>query len=662
MNSKDSRHPNRQLADEARRQYQAQRIKRLASLPFNALAEPTVAAIVDPGDGTLDVRLIDQDLDVGIPEWPNIAEGDTVQLYIKRHGSNESIAVSESIPVDESTTFPLNVPMDQAHLEQEGAFDLFYKQMNADGNSIDSAPRPLRVDRTPPWGHQYPEKLVLPAAPITDAYLKQNPQGVTGTIPEYEDSKSNDKVAVYYFNELPPDSSDDLPDPILLIDVPANRQITISEDDVRTYGDGGCYVVYVLIDIAGNASRISTYTALDVALGTLPSGMGDPVVPLAAPDNLVDLEDARTGVLVEIPAFENWKSTDTLIVSWGNTPLPREQIGSSPHFPLEVRMPAAALKAEYTDAPDRQSTRVSYELFRGTMSQGTLDTEVDVDFSVIGPVRPDPDPDWPGGNANLPTLEVRGKTSDQANTLTREDENQPALITLIRYTGAKDGERIQFYWKGEHVPEADLTIDTEEPAELTAEIPWEYIYNARNDPQLPVHYGITAPGETNEEHSLATLVNANAVVLRAPAVKFERTFKRADGTEVLNCNSLWDPNDGSKEPAFLVTIPDLTNLGVSAGHVLKITWTALKGESGDTQVAELFQNLTIGTDLPTTGGRWEIKPYDEKIYPIYDGANRGRGRVDYEISGGAETINALSAEISVSIFNGGGSCEIPSGA
>ena len=131
---------------------------------------------------------------------------------------------------------------------------------------------------------------------------------------------------------------------------------------------------------------------------------------------------------------------------------------------------------------------------------------------------------------------------------------------------------------------------------------------------------------------------------------------------MLNCNSLWDPNDGSKEAAFLVTIPDLTSLGVSAGHVLKITWTALKGESGDMQVAELSQNLTIGTDLPITGGGWEIKPYEEKIYPIYDGVNRGRGRVDYEISGGAETINAISAEMLVSIFNGGGSCEIPSGA
>lgn len=75
-------------------------------------------------------------------------------------------------------------------------------------------------------------------------------------------------------------------------------------------------MVYVLVDKAGNISRVSKPMSVVVALGAMPANLKLPEVPLAA-DDLIDRLDAKQGVQVHVLEYDNWKSTDEISVSWG---------------------------------------------------------------------------------------------------------------------------------------------------------------------------------------------------------------------------------------------------------------------------------------------------------------------------------------------------------
>jgi hypothetical protein len=634
-------------AERTRQEYKQARATRMASLP-TALTAPRVEGIADISDGTLYRYIADADVEVWIEKEANFFNDDTLTLQIDRGEGFES--VGNTVTIDNHTVFPLSMTLPKAALA-EGSFSLRYLLVS--DNDSESLTTPLRVDRTPPWGpHDNPPRVEIDTERVTDDYLIAHPSGIEITLPAYTDQKSNDKAYLWFASDI-----EDLGVPDIDSDVPTDRKFVVNTDTVKTWKDGALYVVYRLKDIAGNESKDSIFYPLSIALGTLPENLQAPEVPLAI-DGLLDLEDARTGVMVEIPKFDNPKNTDLLAVTWGKTSLMRQPIGTH-QPPYEVQVPNTTLRHEYANATGAVPLLVSYEVVRGIEHFGPKSSTIQVDFSVIGPVRPDPDPDWPDPiNIKLAPCEVRGAASGELNKLTRADNKQAAKLSFKPYENAKDGEIVRFYWSDVHVQEADYTVDTKLPPPWTVDIDWKYIEQAGNTTGLPVQYGIWDKNLTNEQRAPATSVEVGAVVLVAP----QPAFKGLSSRGVLNCASLVDPDNPTADPAFRVSVPDLTSFGLKDGDKVEMVWTPYKEETGGTPItsAILKETITLGPKYPVTGFVWRVEPYATHILPIYVlNVQYGRGEVGYSFVVGGETVDSepLSASVALGL-GGGGSCSI----
>jgi hypothetical protein len=662
-------------AEKARRDYRKLKTQRLAGIKAD-LAPPEVDGIVDPADGTLNKDVLAADLGVTIQIWDDLplASGDFDTVFLEwapgdnpADGDYEVVAQKDIVAPVAPALFPLTelkVPM--AELAPDGLYSLRYRVESYNGETRPSLNVHLIVDSVPPWKHAEPREMALPATQITDAFLAANSGGLVGTLPDYDDWQLGDKVAFYWLTAPLPSDPDDLPPPVGYIDVVGNAQtVTYPLAVLEASKDQDYYVGYLLVDKATNRSPISRYTRVDVALGPLPDGLKDPEVPLAKLDGLVDLQDARMGVTVEIPRFDNWKKTDRIEVTWGATVLDSEEVGASPIFPFSISVPRLTLRDEYGNASGELRTNVSYRVLRGQVPSAVTAIEVDVDFSVIGPGPvPDPDPDWPDPvNELLLPAEVRGKSSIQLNTLTRADANQPADLMFTLYTPVNEGEVIDFYWGTQQVVEAQYTVQPGDAAgdEINREIPWSYILSEGNNPALPVHYRIHAAGAGNDQYSPDTLVDVDAITVTPDAP----IFLGLNARDWLTCVSLYadSANPDPLEPAIRVEIPDLSQY-LQDGDEVTLSWTPLSGRDGeDVLVAAIkTETITLGGATPVTGFTWLVQPYDVHILPTYDPGNTlpdGRGRIKYAFLQGTEVVTSLTGETVVSMHDPAGTCEIP---
>lgn len=655
----------RLLAAITRLNYQKARVARLAAQRHVAPAAPGVEGIIDEDDGTLNKDVIGTDLNVEIPEWENLPEPgfgdfDVMQLEIARvddtGNPTEFVAVGSSHQCDKDTKFPLVVPLSKDDYPENGKRHLRYRIEKYNGNPDEvSDAIALIFDKTPPYAPNMPGLAIPDTQLLTDAFFATSPSGLKVTLPAYDDQDAKDVYALYYSDTIP--SWPEVPDPVAAGLVPANRELLINKADIERLNDGLFYITYIVLDKATNRSQIALPVEVKANLGALPMNLKEPVVPLAAGDGLIDLADARMGVTAEIQPFDNFKPTDFIEVTWGTSEPITEQIGSRT-FPIAIPIPHDRLRAAYGGADDKVETTVSYRILRHGVPYGPKSTDVDVDFSVAGP---DPDPTWPGPvNPKLDAPVVKGAVSDKENVLERSDAGQPATLTFQLYTNAKDGELVDFYWRGTLVSGATYTVDTAGGPDIDIEIPWSYILEAGNDPALPVHYTIRKPtGAGNEQSSPSALVNANAVEIVPDAAE----LKRLSNNGWLNCNSLWeDPSNPAGEPAFKVFVKSLKQYLPTGGEVT-MTWTALGGRSGENTIpgAGKTETLTITQAQAEDGFHWEVKPYVAHILPIYDPngfGQDGRGRVNYSLEFMGETVTSKTAEAVVSLGTGSGTCAI----
>jgi hypothetical protein len=644
--------------EQARQAFEQARVKRLAMLDVD-LSPPRVTSIVDAADGTLARAAVDDDLPVEVDKWLNVFPEDAVQLQLFIDGNWVNVGQREI--VGDSPIFPLELKLPKSYLAADATLELRYKLI-VDNPPDESPAITLRVDRTPPWGTSLPPALVIADDPVTDDYLVAHPKGLEIELEAYAGQKANDKVAVFYLNHLPQDPAD-LPPPVLYVDVPADRIMFIPPAVIEEVGNGGCYALYILWDIAGNESKLATYKTVTAALGKLPTGLGDPVVPQAAGGNPIDLIDAIRGVVVEIPEFENGEHTDVFVVEWGDQKFEYTVGGPTPYL---VPVPSEVLKAAYGAATGELETIVSYRVRRGGHSIPTppepgKSTKIKVDFSYIGPVRPEPDPEWPDPvNTDLVPCKVFAEGSTTPNELPRGHDNKDAEFEFELYTPANNGELIEFFWDGVHVVEADYTVNISDTFPMRKPLPWKYINAAGNADKLPAHYAIRAKDSNNAQHSPPTEVNVKAVIVVAPKPEFLDLSE----TGRLVCESLKDPDDDKAPPAFRLKVPDLSRFNLQPGTEITLTWQPYWGESGDTPLPDEYvknETVNIDDDHQVTGFVWRIEPYEDHILPIYedvDGRRRGRGKVFYSFDYQGEKVGSEPFETVVSIATPGGTCPI----
>ncbi|MQQ34289.1 hypothetical protein GE543_07885 [Pseudomonas sp. SZ57] len=622
-----------------------------------SLAPAEVAGIVDKNDGTLNKDvLLGEFLEVTLPQWAGLVTdpGDSDTFFIDwaigaaadNDAFKQVFRDTVTAPVDPDTfpkkiEIPLSSLMTGLDKPADGTYSLRYRIVQPNEQETPSPSINLIVDTTPPGEQLEPEQMSLATDQLTQAFLDAHPDGLVGTLPDYDDWKPGDKVAFYWVGTPLPESAEDLPAPVGFVDVanPTNNTVTFPVSAIEASRDEPYYAVYILVDKATNRTSLSSPKRIDVALGLLPDNLKDPVVPLAEPpEKLINLPDARLGVEVLIDSFDNWKPADRIEVTWGTEVLRPEEVGSSPDFPTSIRVPDLVLQGQYNQASGGdQPTDVSYRILRGVVPSEVKSISVNVNFATIGP-DPITDPGWPDpvNDALLP-VEVYGQTSNQLNVLKEEDYNQPAKVSFKLYDKLQAGEIIDFYWGTSHVAEAQYTVAAGDlaGAERDVEIPWSYIDYEGNRVDLPVHYRIHGPDSENTQHSPNTLVNVDAIVIMPEAPVFEGTSPNG----WLNCNSLYASPSGPAdpgEPGIRVRVPDLSKY-LSDGKTVTLHWYGSEGNTGDEPIpgTEKDEDILLGASHPVTGFTWLVTPYDTHILPIYDRGGRsqnGSARIKYSFS------------------------------
>ncbi|RMU44493.1 hypothetical protein ALP28_04011 [Pseudomonas savastanoi pv. nerii] len=652
------------------------------------LAVAQVANIVDPTDGTLNKDvLLGTSLDVTLAQWAQLVtdDGESDTFFIDwavgevpaDDGFVEVFTDKVTAPVAVGT-FPksINIPLTALSpgfpKPADGVYSLRYRIRQPNDQETISPLLKLIVDTTPPGGHVEPGQMSLNTDQLTQAFLDNNPDGIVGTLPDYDDWTPGDKVAFYWVGTPLPDKPADLPAPVGVVDVASatDNKVTFPVDIIGDSNDEAYYVAYFLVDKATNRSPLSNYKRIDVALGLLPDNLKDPLVPLALPpENLINLPDARMGVEVLIESFDNWKPTDRIEVTWGTAVLRPEEMGDVPQFPFSVRVPDPVLRDQYVQATGGdQPTTVSYRVLRGVVPSEVKSISVNVNFSTIGPDPvpvpvPVPDPDWPDPiNDQLLPAEVYGEVSNELNVLKPSDDKKDASVRFKLYDPLLPDEVVDFYWGASHVPEVQYTVAVTDAAgdEREVKIPWSYIESEGNRPDLPFHYSIRAADSENTQQSPDTRVGVNAVVIIPDAPVFEGTSTSG----WLNCNSLYKnpANPSSGEPGVRVVVPDLSNY-LAAGDTVTLYWNAFPSAPDDTPISgtEKTEDIVLGVDYPVTGFTWLVTPYATHILPTYDPSGHGtngRGKIKYSFILKGSTVTSLETTAKVGMYDANGSCPI----
>jgi len=622
---------------------------------------PGVAAIIpaDP-DGLLDARQIQQSFVVTIPQWGTnpTPEPERVRLrWARKETPDTKILLVEQV-VPPGTNFPLSITVASKDYLQ-GQLELSYDGVNMLGNAFMSAVLPITLDTVPPYGDGSPEELTADTDVITDAYLTGAGGEVTLTVPiTYPEHAATDTVYFCWLKEIPSNPDDRPPPSVPLFQLGTSTEIKMDRTLLASVGDGQCYGVYFLQDKAGNISRLSYWYTATVALGALPENLQAPRVPYAE-DGKVDRYDAHLGVKVEIPPFDNAKFGDLLHVKWGDATLPVVPIGANPESPITVAVPWEALEAGYDyEAEDPlQKVTVGYHVTRVGLPfpAAPLTTEVNVQFRVVGPEKPDPDP----VNPALPVLVAKGE-SDLDNKLVDTDNGKDATATFKLFANAKEDDEITLHWGGlvnlniYYVGAQDVPGETD----VSIIVPWSLIEEASNSLELPVFYRISDAEQVNYQQSPTTLVNVQAVMIELPAPEFPDIWESETGFKVLNCESVIKQGEVH---GFRVHVPP--NAHIKAGMTVTFDWIVAENADGTGSIAgtELVEPIVVSPEQERNGIDWFVGPYAEKILPAFTetASTLGYTRLKYStLIGEIPTESTFVHEMIGLDIGGGNSCKL----
>jgi hypothetical protein len=574
---------------------------------------PKVPLVLDPDDpaGLLPLRALGQDLEVTYMGWdfttiPN--RTDLVELGFTPFGSTFRKVNERKYPVPINVPWPqtLTVPKD---LLNQGVYEVSIRVSPSLQNPKEFPRKKITIDTTKPNFGNTPEPVIFPAelnGVITESYLTQHGQVIV-EVPFYDDVAEGDR-AVYYWTdkENPPDSETEIREQEFSAQdiIDKHLLITVYADEIRQWGGGGDrYMYYRLRDRAGNTGPNAKLGKIYVDLTPLPGVLPPPRVPLSR--NLLDRQQAREGVRVEIDAYDFPDATHRVAIDWDGTPVDEFPVDPT-DFPLEITVPWPVLHAR-GNGPLRP--RVSYRIGMadGSYTPPSPDISVALDLTIAGQDHTNAPALL---NETLAKLEVRGQKSDQPNKIMGVDFGLPAKVLLTLYDHPNALEEIDVYWGGIADPVANYQVKSGDvagkPVEL--EIPWGYIEPDLENPKLPVYY-VTRNG-VNEQNSRITEVAVSIVVITDLD---EPGFPHAGKHGVLDCCSsprLWEG----------VTVHIPPHGSFTAKDDVVIYWQGCRGLNGTDPIADAYAEFTktLSTEDAAKGFDWVVSDYEKLIAPMVD--------------------------------------------
>lgn len=659
-------------AQEARRVYLESQAK--PQSPGVILLPATIPAIKDTADNLLDGEKLVSDvgLKVSIPLWKDptnsITRPDTITLeWALTQGPDakyEDVAAEKYYDPVGAGPFTLTVPF--ARLPKDGLCTFRYRLNTYNNSKGESLPVPLKCDLLAPHWPSRPKAMTLQALIIDEAFLGANPE-LIGNLALYDGRAPGDNVK-YFWETQPPEDFSGLV-PVATVPVTGdNQQVVFGKDIITKQDDGIFYVAYELVDRAGNRSFVSDNTKVIVTLGALPiNPLPKPELPQVIGKGYIDVEDAIRGINVEIPNITGTKAGDKIKCMWGATPLATYTIGSNEPDRIKIKVPAQTLITEYGTSPiGNKPTAVSYIIERHTREFGPADETFQVNFGVVGPPRDQPDLTWPDRlNPKLLEGEVVGK-SGTANVLVTGDRDEAVTYTFKLPALITAGQKIVPYWAGQRIAESELTITTEVAGDdIPLDIPWPRIDAGKNGEKIPVHWQLGVDTEPNEQVSKPTEVNVSSYIVDPKPPTFPDTVTDPDGW--LTCAALhyFDSGDPTQR-GVRVAVPDLSNW-LNDGDKVRVTWTPLLDwdpAAPETPITPAIktEELTLGTEYPTTGFIWLVDDYAQHIDPLYTANTAtngdGRAKIEYEFTFGGSPAGSKTV-VYASMHGSGTSCPLP---
>lgn len=583
---------------------------------------PDIPAVIDPADprGLLPLSALGDDLVATFMEFGrgiDPDDQDLVELGFMPKGAAFDAVDQRWYPIADDIEFPQSLKVPRHRLIQ-GIYEVALRVSIYGVNPVEGERKTLTIDTTKPHFGNKPEAVVFPpelSGTITETFLTQEGE-VTVQVPWYTDVEARDR-AVYYWTDRDPPLDSERPireQEFSARDIADRRlRITVYADEIRAWGTGKRYLYYYLRDLAGNAGPPSYLADIYVDLSPAPGALPPPRVPLS-PRGLVDRQQARDGVRVEIDEYDFSDPGHWVAIFWDDTPLTEIQVDPA-GFPLSVPVPWPTLQGK-GDGPLR--AKVYYRIRQGTAyGPPSPDISVAVDLTVAGQ---DHDKAPALINENLALVEVYGEKSGIKNTLLTEDHGLPAKVLLALYDAPEPLQVLELYWGRYPGPVARYEVkagdSAGQPIEFT--VPWEVIDTEKQNPALPVYY--TTSNGVNEQRSLPTLVRVDIVLIENLK---EPTFPHGGLNGVLHCCSkprLWEG----------VTVRIKADPRIERGDTLILVWQGCAGPNGTRPIAGAYSEIVkvLTTLQPGEDIDIVVEDYDNLIAPM---VNNGSGLAYYRL-------------------------------
>lgn len=522
-------------------------------------------------------------------------------------------------PFDAAADFPLQFQVPVDVFNQPGIATLHYRIYADSGNTTDSAPVHIEIDHRAPNGNNAGAALIFPAEVVrdglTEQWLGDNNDRLPAEVPRWPDIALGDTVYFYWGT---PDDNDPVGSMTIDLDHLSPGTPIVFDylgDTLREKGNGQLNGYYQLSDRAGNRNPRSLLAPIDVIdLPAVPDDFPAPVVPLATQDRLIDLDDVRQGVFVEIGPISDTKAGDTLQAWWNGRALPLVTLGATPNWPERIAVAWDIVSGDGFAAP--VPCEVSYRWQRGAApGRDSPVTRFTVDLSVAGPDPIGPDPINPGLNL----LVVKGLTGD--NILVGVDHGNPARVEVDLYANPVANDLLELHWGDHPQVAASYRVQTgDQPDQRVAfMVPWAIIDAVGNSAALPVWYWVS--NGVNGQRSDDTLVRVSV----RPVEGLEPvSFPDSSIFGWIACED--EPWNGIR-----VKIPGNAEV-LEANDVIEMSWQLSRGTTGEIPITEVvwFPPRTLTAEDAQNGFEILMERFVDLVLPLQ--LEDGSANVAYRLS------------------------------
>lgn len=619
-------------------------------------ANPVGVTITDQtlpgGDLRIPLAALSAPLKYTIPRPSELEDpADMIQFTIREKGTTiwtDIEPIQELGPIaDRTWPLPKTIPMSpwmveknipETPTEYELQYVYWYGGVNPGYSDIVT----YAMDRTAPYRVKTPASNLSPGAAtfpadlpptavIDEAYIGNNPSGITLTAAVYGNYHSTDMLLVWV--GIAPDPGRD--EPVLEIPLPVSLQFTIPINVFVSAVEGVNTVRYRVRDLVGHLSKVSNPASREVKRIADPTVFEPPVVPLAS-DGLIDLGDCDLGVTLEASVPSPNATTDTLMGYWGPEELGEKLVSSAIDGKLVWEVPYSIIKSVYGNTDGDEETEFSYAMFRGNRLLGGSNDKTLVNIYYIGPPNPnEPDPVNP--ELEQPVLTFSGGSTDKVE---EGDYGKDATISvqLFATPPTEEGWLVTVYYDGVQVGTTIALIPGQENTTLTRTLPWETIFD-QGPGEKPLHWVLHTELNPNPVECIPKPIPVAAFPIQTPKPEVQNL---AGPLLRIGCATLnfIPPGDGTDRRNLRVIIPksDYT----LPGETITLSFAAYTDETPPVLVpgTDTTATLLVSDPYPDAGAPIDIGVYDTHFRP----ANRTYGVLKYTITRSGSTPTPDSAE------------------